>query len=220
MVVFHVDLEERRPLGDAACDQRLRQRIFDVLLQRPAQRPRAVGTIRSCLLDNPALGVVGHRDRDRLVNQIYIQLLHQKLEDLHQVGIVQRGEDDDLVQTVQELRIEGALDLALHQLFHLVEHHVFLLALETQPLPLLQMLGSNIRGHDNDRILIVDRVAQTIGQLTIFKHLQQQVEDVRMSLLDLVQQHHAVRIALDAFRQLSALFVAHVSRRRTDQLAH
>ena len=32
-MVLEEDLDERRPRGDGALDQRLRQRIFDVLLQ-------------------------------------------------------------------------------------------------------------------------------------------------------------------------------------------
>src|SRR6266567_4564577 len=39
-----------------------------------------------------------------------------------------------------------------------------------------------------------------------------------MRLLDFVEQHYRVRCALHALGKLSALFVAYVSRRRTDQL--
>src|SRR3984957_13779829 len=41
-----------------------------------------------------------------------------------------------------------------------------------------------------------------------------------MRLLDLIEQNNAVRIALHALRQLAALFVAYISRRRANQLAH
>src|SRR5258708_14464545 len=41
-----------------------------------------------------------------------------------------------------------------------------------------------------------------------------------MGLLDFVEQNHLVGCALAALRQLSALLVADVSRRRTDQLRH
>src|SRR5271155_455829 len=39
-----------------------------------------------------------------------------------------------------------------------------------------------------------------------------------MRLLDLVQQDHRIRRPLDPLRQLTALLVADISRRRTDQL--
>ena len=47
--------------------------------------------------------------------------------------------------------------------------------------------------------------------------LQQQVEHVRVGLLDLVEQQHAVRLLGDRFGEQPALVEAHVARRRADQ---
>jgi hypothetical protein len=77
-----------------------------------------------------------------------------------------------------------------------------LLDWKPSPFALHQVLRANVRRHDDDRVLEVDRVAQSIGQLAVFKHLQQQVEHIRMRLLDLVQQHDRVRRTLDALGQL------------------
>src|ERR1700681_2615364 len=60
LVVLEEDLDERRPRGDGALDQRLRQRIFDVLLQGTPQRTRAVAAIAECLIEDPLLGLVGY----------------------------------------------------------------------------------------------------------------------------------------------------------------
>ncbi|VEB44864.1 Protein of uncharacterised function (DUF3170) [Chromobacterium violaceum] len=51
-------------------------------------------------------------------------------------------------------------------------------------------------------------------------HLQQHVIDVRMRLLDLVQQHHRVRMLVDGLGQLAALLEADIARRRADQARH
>ena len=59
---------------------------------------------------------------------------------------------------------------------------------------------------------------EAVGQLAVFKNLQQDVEDIRMRLLDFVEQHDGIRCALDAFGKLATFFVANVSRRRADQL--
>ena len=83
---------------------------------------------------------------------------------------------------------------------------------------LLEEAGAQVRGHDDDGVLEIDLVAETVGQLAVFKHLQQDVVDVRVRLLDFVQQDDRVRVALHALGELAALFVAHVSGRRTDQL--
>ena len=82
----------------------------------------------------------------------------------------------------------------------------------------LQVARADVRGHDEDDVLEVDGVAQAVGQLAIFKDLQQDVEDIGVRLLDFVEQDDGIRRALDAFGQLAAFLVAHVSRRRTDEL--
>ena len=51
-------------------------------------------------------------------------------------------------------------------------------------------------------------------------HLQQDVEDVRMRLLDLVHQHDAVRMLGHRLGELAALVEADVARRRADQAGH
>ena len=48
-------------------------------------------------------------------------------------------------------------------------------------------------------------------------HLQQDVEQIRMRLLDLVEQQHAVRVLVDAVGQQAALVEADIARRRADQ---
>ena len=44
------------------------------------------------------------------------------------------------------------------------------------------------------------RLPETVGQVAVFEHLQQDVEDVRVRLLDLVEQHDRVRVALHLSR--------------------
>src|SRR6478609_6139833 len=56
LVVFEIDLEEGWPLLNLSSNQRLRQRIFNVALQRAAQRTRTVAAIAESLVENPLLG--------------------------------------------------------------------------------------------------------------------------------------------------------------------
>ena len=100
----------------------------------------------------------------------------------------ERFEDHDLVDPVQELG----------------------------PEPLGQVLGrANVRGHDHDRVAEVDRAAMAVGQPAVVEQLQEDVEHLRMGLLDLVEQDHRVRTAPNRLGQLAALLVADVPGRRT-----
>ena len=53
--------------------------------------------------------------------------------------------------------------------------------------------------------------------MTVIKHLQQRVEDIRMGLFDLIEQHHGERLATNLLGEFAALFVTDVSRRSTKQ---
>jgi hypothetical protein len=61
--------------------------------------------------------------------------------------------------------------------------------------------------------------AVVVGQLAVVHHLQQDVEHIRVRLLDLVEQQHAMRVLVDAVGQQPALVEADIARRRADQAA-
>src|SRR3712207_8626371 len=53
----------------------------------------------------------------------------------------------------------------------------------------LRDLGrADVRGHDHDRVAEVDLAALGVRQLPVLQDLEQDVEDVRVCLLDLVEQ--------------------------------
>jgi hypothetical protein len=58
-----------------------------------------------------------------------------------------------------------------------------------------------------------------LRQPPVVEYLQHHVENVRMSFLNLVKQHYAVRPAPDGFGQLPAFLITDISRRRSDQPA-
>src|SRR5512135_2475452 len=118
-------------------------------------------------------------------------------------------ENDDLINAVDELWTETFFPQALPYLaLNLVLIHVF---------KLVQPARSYIARHDNDGIFEVDGTPLTIGQATIIKQLQQDVEDFRSGFFDLIEEHDAVRAAAHGLGQLPSLFVANIARRRTDQ---
>ena len=60
-------------------------------------------------------------------------------------------------------------------------------------------------------------MTEIVSQLTFFKYLQQNVEHIGMSLLNLVKQHNRIWLAANFLCQKSAFFIAHISRRRPDK---
>jgi len=56
-----------------------------------------------------------------------------------------------------------------------------------------------------------------VGQLAVIHHLQEDVEEIGMRLLDLVEQQHAMRMLVDRVGQQTALIEPDIARRRADQ---
>jgi hypothetical protein len=71
--------------------------------------------------------------------------------------------------------------------------------------------------HNNDRILKVDPAAKTVGEHTVVKHLQQDMENIRVSFFNFIQQDDGVGAAPYLLGKLSAFFISYITRRRTDQ---
>ena len=61
--------------------------------------------------------------------------------------------------------------------------------------------GAGVGGHDEDAVAEIDRLAVMVGELAVIHHLQQDVEQVGVRLLDFVQQQDAVRMLVDRIGQ-------------------
>ncbi|MOA00351.1 hypothetical protein D3C78_1197090 [compost metagenome] len=123
--------------------------------------------------------------------------------------MAQATELDDGIQAVAELRREALAD-DLHGVRRMV------LQGEADGGP-RRGLGAGVGGHHQDDVAEVRLAAVVVGQGTVVHDLQQQVEDFRVGLLDLVQQQHAVRLLGDGLGQQTTLVEADVAGRRPDQ---
>ena len=110
-------------------------------------------------------------------------------------------EDDYVIESVEELGVKGVLHLFLHLLRDSLEVRFLVGRVEAQSATLGDVASSNVRRHDHDGVLKVDNASVVIGQMSFIQHLQQDVEDIRMRLLDFVEQHYAVRFATDCLGQ-------------------
>ena len=132
-------------------------------------------------------------------------------------------EDDDLVETVEEFGAEVLLELLVYKRTDpVVVGFIRIPPAEFKAkatAALFDHLRTDVRGHDDQGVLEVDRAALGIGQATVFEQLQQQVEHIGMGFLDLIEEHHGVGATPHRFGELATFVEAHISGRRADQLA-
>ena len=119
-------------------------------------------------------------------------------------------EDDDLVDTVDELRWEVSLDSAHHELSCLRPYRTFT--------HLVEVRRTKIRRHNDNRVPEVNDTALTVGQTTVIEDLQEELDELAGRFLDFVDEdmYNTVRLAADVFSELPSAVVADVARRSTD----
>src|SRR5829696_7140011 len=198
----------------------VRERILDVALDRPAQRARAHRRIPA-LLHEEVRGGAGEVERQLALGQRLADPLEQQLDDLGDLLLGELVEDDHLVDPVEELGPEYLLELAHDPNLHVLVGHARLVAHRESDAGVLGDLGgADVRGHNHDRVPEVDRAPLGVREPSVLQDLEQDVEHIRMRLLDLVEQEHAVRLAANGLGELAALVVPDVARGRADQPGH
>ena len=81
----------------------------------------------------------------------------------------------------------------------------------------LKLACSGIRRHYYYGIAEVNHASVAVRHTSLVQYLQQQVEHVAMCLLNLVEQHDRVGMTSHTLGKLSALAIAHISRRRSNK---
>ncbi|CQB65598.1 Protein of uncharacterised function (DUF3170) [Salmonella enterica subsp. enterica serovar Bovismorbificans] len=118
----------------------------------------------------------------------------------------------NFINTVDKFRTEV---LANH-----TQHHLFHSTVIQFAKALLNEIGTEVRSHNDHRITEVDRSPLPVSQSTVVQHLQQNVEYIRMRFFHFIQQDDGIRTTAHRFRQITAFFIADISRRRPDQTRH
>ena len=138
-----VDFQRCRTL-QAPLYQRFGQRIFDVLLQCPPQRTRAIIAISQGFLEDPLPRFRRQYNLYLAVDQRVVDLANQQINDAEQFFFTQRIEQNNFIQAVQELGIEHALHFAEHQVVHALDVSIFRRRLKTHRGPLLKMTRAEV----------------------------------------------------------------------------
>src|SRR4051812_38072442 len=204
--------------GELRAQDEVRERVLDVALDRAAQGTGAHGRVPA-LLDEQLLGRLGELQLQLALRQRRADAAQEELDDRLDLLLLQLVEHDHVVDAVEELGPEDLLQLSHDPVLHVVVRDAGLVVRDGEPERRVasDLLRADVRRHDHDRVTEVDRPPLRVRQAPVLQDLQEDVEDVRVRLLDLVEQEHAVRLAAHGLGELAALVVADVARRRADQ---
>ena len=97
---------------------------------------------------------------------------------------VERVEEDDLVDAIQELGPE-----VLAQRLHHPAVRAFVDRAAICIGALGDVLAAEVRRHDHHRVLEIDRPSFAVGQPAVVEQLQEDVQHFGVRLLDLVEEH-------------------------------
>ncbi len=155
-----------------------------------------------------------------MLAQTFLQFFHLQVNDVLHLFQAEWREHDDLIDAVEELRPEGSLERLLDLVMRFALLIVRFLLEEAQGAAFTYIFGTQVGGHDQNRVSEVDYIALAVRHAPVVQDLQQRVPDFGMRLLDLIEQQDAIRSAADGFGQLTAFLVADVSGRRAEQSGH
>src|SRR5664280_398246 len=188
------------------------------MLDQPSERP---GTILG--VEALACKIRHQLGAELKVHVLFLDLFGHSLQqdryDLLNVLDRQLVEYDNLVDPVQEFRLETVLEFVHHGCsvgFCLTALYGQLESEATHPIE----SAPDVARHDNDGVPEIDRPSTRVGQTSIVHNLKQNIEDVWMGFLDLVEQDNAEWTTPHGLGQLPALFISYVAGRGSNQARH
>ena len=153
-------------------------------------------------------------NRKPLLSKPFTKFLQLYVKDLRNLLLIQGIEHDDVINPVQQFRRHNPLEL-FHctRLYVFIRQDTFARCREAKPALTRYLPCPGITRHDDDRVPEAHRMAQVVAQLAFLEHLQEQVKDVGMRLLNLVQQDNRVRTLPNLLGQRTALIIADITGR-------
>src|SRR5438874_4157798 len=174
--------------GELTAQDVLGEGILEQLLDRPLEGPGPERGVEPAV-DEQLHRLLGDVEVHVLGLEPVVNLTQEDPHDLAHVVARERVEHDDVVNAIQELRVERSLQLVLDRALDLGElRHSALGLLESQVPPARDDLATpEIRGHDNHRVLEVHPAPRAVGEHPVIQHLEQHIEHIRVGLFNLVE---------------------------------
>ena len=182
-----------------------------MLLNHPRHWPGAHQFIVA-IGNKPPACLVRKLNRNVAVAKLCLELEHEFLDHFGDNLLREVRESNGRVEPVTEFRRE-----------HLVDgFQVVALTLGARKAVSIfgKVGGARIRCHNQDDIAEIDLLAIVVGELAVIHDLQEHVEQIRMCLLDFVEQQHGMRMLINAVGQQAALVESDIAGRRADQARH
>ena len=186
---------------------------LNILLQISLKRSRAVYRVVTVVHDKLLCGVGEFNDK-LLIRKTSVDIGNKQIDDISDVVLRERLEEDRLIKTVQELRTEVCAQV-VHNLGLCLRLDITVLVDAVK-----QVLGTDVGCQDDDRVLEVHGLAHGIRDTSVIENLKQDIEYIRVRFLDLIEEDNAVRFSADCLSQLTALIVSDISWRRSDQTGY
>src|SRR5205085_479252 len=157
-------------------------------------------------------GASSDLERLALALHLPVRLIEIELRNLSHFVHRQGREDDYLVDAIAELRREALLCGFQNFVLDGAKVGGGLGAEAQRLLELFEIVRTQVRSHDHDRVRQINAPAATVGQPTFVESLQEEVHQVRRSLLNFVEQQNRVRVLAQLLSQNAPAF-------RTDDAA-
>ena len=125
--------------------------------------------------------------------QLFLKLNQEFVDHAQNNVTIKRCEGDCRIETVSEFRGEEALDLG-----HFIAR---LLGVGKAHARFLQVGRAGVGRHDDHDVAEISLASVVVSQRAVIHHLQQNIEDIRMRLLDFIKQQHAVGLLGYSFGQ-------------------
>src|SRR5579862_7241737 len=107
-------------------------------------------------------------------------------------SFIKRLKDDKAIEAIDELRLEVFFDRGFDFLLHQLVIHEVISGAKTNFRRFANQIGTEIRGHDDDRIAEIDLASYGIGESSLFKDLQKKIHHIGMRFFNFVKKNDAI----------------------------
>src|SRR5580693_8474167 len=166
------------PVPDLAGEQLDGERVDDEPLDRPLQRTGAELRVEP-LAGEEGPGPLGRPDLDPAVLHPALHERELEVDDPLDLRFPERVEHDEVVEPVEELRPEERAERLVEDLLP-----------GLGGLRRREPVRPEVARHDDEGVAEVDGPALPVRQPPVVEELEEDVDDVRVGLLDLIEQDH------------------------------